>query len=168
MDDASKFEDKKLRLQLFQKYIHDLFADRKSDFEVKSVPHEVNIDWAPYEAVFTGDEMACLRAFARMSFFFPRKPYEQLLEGYELDLANRPYKTEKDVLEYFTLVAGSYAVMVVFAFLYRYNIDKHDFVEKDDYVIKKAYQLGNVSNFLLTNLSFLIHLYSYFLRACSS
>lgn len=65
------------------------------------------------------------------------------------------YKTEKDILEYFTLVAGSYGAMCVFSFLYRYNIDKYDFVEKDNYVVDKAYQLGIVSDFLLVYLHYL-------------
>jgi len=148
MDDASSLEQKKLRLKLLQKFIGECFAGRK-DYEVKSTPHEVIIDWTPYESEFTDEEMACLRAFSRMAFYFPRKPYEELLEGYEWDLANKIYKTEKDILEYFFLVAGSFGPMCVFSFLYRYNLDKYDLVEKDDYVIKKSYQLGNVSNFLL-------------------
>lgn len=149
MDDASNLEDKKLKLKLLQKYIGECFADRKSDYDVKSVPHEVNINWTPYESSFNVEEMACLRALSRIAFFLPRKPYEEVLAGYECDLTNKIYKTEKDIIDYFILVAGSFSGMCIYSFLYRFNIDKYELVEKDDYVIKKAYQLGNVSHFLL-------------------
>jgi len=145
MDDASDMENKKLRLKLLQKYIGECFSGRK-DYEVKSVPHEVNIDWAPYESVFNIEEMACFRALSRIAFFLARKPYEQLLTGYEFDLTNAIiYKTEKEIMDYFTLIAGCFGAMCVYSFMYRFSIDKYDFVEKDDYVIKKAYHLGNVS-----------------------
>jgi len=29
--------------------------------------------------------------------------------------------------------------------MYRYNIEEYEFVEKDDYLLKKSYQIGNVS-----------------------
>lgn len=70
MDDASSMEHKKLRLKLLQKFISECFPGRK-DYEVKSVPEEVIIDWTPFEAEFTDEEMACLRAFSRMAFFLP-------------------------------------------------------------------------------------------------
>ncbi|XP_022173204.1 bifunctional lycopene cyclase/phytoene synthase-like [Myzus persicae] len=148
IDDASKMKVKQLKLKLFHQFIRECFADRKSDYEVKSVPYEVNIDWAPYECEFADWEMASLRSFSRNAFFLARKPYEELLAGYEYDLANTSYKTEQDVLEYFTFVAGSIGPMCIFPFVYRYNIDKYDFVEKDDYVIKKSYQLGNSLQFV--------------------
>jgi len=147
MDDASNMDDKKLKLKLLHKYVGECFADRKSDYDVKSIPHEVNIDWTPYESSFNIEQMASFRALSRIVFFLPRKPYEELLAGLECDLANALYKTEKDVVDYFTLISGSHSVMCIYSFLYRFNIDKYELVEKDDYVIKKAYQLGNVSNF---------------------
>ncbi|XP_022173188.1 bifunctional lycopene cyclase/phytoene synthase-like [Myzus persicae] len=148
MDDASNMENKKLKLKLLQRYIGECFAGRK-DYEVKSVPEEVIIDWTPYEAEFTDEEMACFRALSRIAFFLARKPYEELLAGYEFDLTNAIiYKTEKDIIDYFTLIAGSFGAMCVYSFLYRFNIEKYDFVEKDDYVIKKAYQLGNSLQFV--------------------
>lgn len=148
IDDSSNMDYKKLRLKLLLKYIDECFDDRKSDFEVKSVPHEGNIDWAQYESNFNIVEMACLRALSRTAFFLPRKPFKELLAGFEYDFANTIYKTEKDALEYFTLVAGSFPSVCIYLFLYRFNIDTSKLVEKDDYVMKKAYQLGNSLQFV--------------------
>lgn len=169
MDNASTMEEKQRKLKLFQTFIAELFADRKSGFEVKSVPHEVNINWAKYDSEFNDEEMACLRAFSRIAFFMARQPYEELLNCYEWDLANKSYKTEKDILEYFTLAAGSFGAMCIFSFMYRYSIDKYEFVEKDNYVLSKSYQLGQVCYFFIIFTVFiLIYMYSYFLRAYNS
>lgn len=154
VDDESDFENKKVKLKLCHKFVNEVFADRKSDFEVHSKPHEIIVNWKQYESELTKEELAIFRAFSRIVFLLPRKPFEELLEGYELDLNGTLYKNENDLLVYFTLVAGSFGAMCVYIIMYRYNIDKYDFIEKDDYLIKKSYQIGNVSfhrsNFLKT------------------
>ncbi|XP_022173194.1 bifunctional lycopene cyclase/phytoene synthase-like [Myzus persicae] len=148
IDDESDFENKKVKLTLCHKFLNEVFADRKSGFEVHSKPHEIIIDWKQYESELTKEELAIFRAFSRIVFLLPRRPFEELLEGFQLDLNGTLYKNENDLLVYFTLVAGSFGAMCVYIIMYRYNIDKYEFVEKDDYLIKKSYQIGNGLQFV--------------------
>ncbi|XP_026807314.1 bifunctional lycopene cyclase/phytoene synthase-like [Rhopalosiphum maidis] len=148
VDDESDFENKKIKLKLCYKFINELFADRKSDFDVKSYPQEIIIDWKEYESELTEEELAIFRAFSRIAFLLPRKPFEELFDGFQLDLSGTLYKNVNDLLIYFTLVAGSFGAMCVYIIMYRYNIDKYEFVEKDDYLIRKSYQIGNGLQFV--------------------
>lgn len=145
IDDESDFENKKVKLKLLFKFVDELFADRKSDYEVYSKPREVTMDWKVYESVLTQEELSILRAFSRIAFLLPRKPFEEIISGFQMDMDGTLYKDEKELLKYITLVAGSFGAMCVYIILYRYNLDKYDFVEKDDYLIEKSYQIGNVS-----------------------
>jgi len=110
-----------------------------------SKPQEIIVDWKQYESELTEEELSIFRAFSRIVFLLPRKPFEELFDGFQLDLSSTLYKSENDLLVYFTLVAGSFGAMCIYIIMYRYNINKYEFIEKDDYLIKKSYQIGNVS-----------------------
>jgi len=144
---ASNAEKLKLKLNLYYKFVREQFADRKSDYDVKSKPHEVDIDWTQYESLLPDVELASFRALARIAFFLPRKPFEEALAGFELDMGGTLYKDEDDLLRFCNNVAGSFGAFCVYIIMYRYNIDKYKFLEKDDFLIKKSYQIGNVSFF---------------------
>lgn len=142
---TSHAEKRKLKLKLVNKFFKELFADRKSDYDVKSIPHEADIDWTEYQSVLSNNELASFCALARIAFFLPRKPFEELLAGYNLDMGGTLYRNENDLLTYSNNVAGSFGAVCVYIIMYRYNIDRYEFVEKDDFLIKKSYQIGNVS-----------------------
>lgn len=144
---VSNAEKSKLKLNLYYKFVEEQFADRKSDYDVKSKPYEVDIDWTQYESVLSDAELASFRALSRIAFFLPRKPFEELLAGFELDMGGTLYRDENDLLRYCNNVAGSFGAVCVYVIMYRYNIDKYKFLEKDDFLIKKTYQIGNVSCF---------------------
>jgi len=55
---ASNSEKLKLKLNLYYKIVREQFADRKSDYDVKSTPHEVDMIWTQYESVLPGVELA--------------------------------------------------------------------------------------------------------------
>jgi phytoene/squalene synthetase len=74
----------------------------------------------------------------------PRKPFEELLAGYKWDIEGRLIKNEDDLLLYSTYVAGSVGALCVYVMMYRCDNDKFELVENYDYVIKKAYQMGQV------------------------
>jgi len=147
IDDESDFENKKVKLKLLFKFVDELFADRKSDYEVHSKPKEMTMDWKHYQSVLTQEELSILRAFSRIAFFLPRKAFEEVVAGFQLDLNGTLYKDENDLMRYLNYVAGSFGAMCIYIIMYRYNIEKYEFVEKDDYLLKKSYQIGNVSSF---------------------
>lgn len=144
---ASNAEKLKSKLKLYYKFVKEQFADRKSDYDVKSTPHEVDIDWTEYESVLPDVELASFRALARIAFFLPRKPFEEVLAGFKLDMGGTLYRDENDLLRFCNNVAGTFGALFVYIVMYRYNLDKYEFLEKDDFLIKKSYQIGNVSCF---------------------
>jgi len=48
-------------------------------------------------------------------------------------------------MRYLNFVAASFGAMCIYIIMCKYNIDKYEFVEKDDYLLKKSYQIENVS-----------------------
>lgn len=147
IDDEPDVNKQKLKLQLTEKFINELFADRKSDYDVKKKPHLVNINWKQYETELTDVEMSSFRALTRIAFYLPRKPFYELLAGYQWDIDGRLVRNETDLMEYCNYVAGSVGVLCVFVMMYRCDDDKFDMVQSYDYVIDKAQQMGRVSNF---------------------
>lgn len=148
IDNESDVEKQKHKLRLIEKFINELFADRKSDYDVKTSPCQVKIDWSQYESVLTDVEMSSFRAISRISFYLPRKPFHELIAGYQWDVEGRLVKDEADLLLYSSYVAGSIGTLCVYVMTYRCDNEKYDLVENYDYVIEKAQQMGNVSSLL--------------------
>jgi 15-cis-phytoene synthase/lycopene beta-cyclase len=144
-DNRTDEKKKKLKLELSKQFISEVFADRKSDYDVKRTPQEVNIDWKKYESVFTDVELSSYRAVSRIAFFLPRKPFEELFAGYQWDLEFRLVRNENDLMLYTTYVAGSIGALCLYVMMYRYGNDINDLVDKADYLTKYAYKIGQVS-----------------------
>lgn len=145
IDDELDVKKKKRKFELTKKFINELFFDRKSDYEVEKKPYNKNINWTQYESELTDVEMSSFRALSRIAFYLPRKPFEELLAGYKWDIDGRLVRNEDDLLLYSTYVAGSIGVLCVHVMMYRCGNDNYDLAENYDYVIKKAYQMGQVS-----------------------
>ncbi|XP_026805481.1 bifunctional lycopene cyclase/phytoene synthase-like [Rhopalosiphum maidis] len=142
IDNELDVEKKKRKFELTNNFINELFHDRKSDYDVGTKPQKLNIDWTKYESGLTDVEMSCFRALSRIAFYLPRKPFEELLAGYKWDIEGRLIRNEDDLLLYSTYVAGSVGALCVYVMMYRCDNDKFELVENYDYVIKKAYQMG--------------------------
>lgn len=146
-DNKTDPEKKKRDLQLCKDFVSELFADRKTPFEVKRKPEVPKIDWAKYESRLNDLELASFRMFARISFYLPAQPFIELFEGYQLDVEGKMFETEEDLKLYTKLVAGSYGALGVYHIMYRdYNDKYYDLVESgmSTTLIKKAYQMGEV------------------------
>jgi len=135
IDDTSTSNDekRKLKLKLSYGFLKEQFADRKLDYDVKSKPCEVDINLTEYESVLTDDELSSFRALAKIAFFLPRKLFKEVLAGFELDMSDMLYRNEKELLIYSNNVAGSFAALCIYIIIYRYNIDKYEFIEKDKF-----------------------------------
>lgn len=144
-DSKTDEKKKKLKLELSKQFISEIFADRKSDYDVKKTPQEVKIDWKKYESEFTDVELSSYRAVSRIAFFLPRKPFEELFAGYQWDLEFTLVRNEKDLMLYTSYVAGSIGAMCLYVIMYRYGNDMNDLVDKADYLTKHAYKIGQVS-----------------------
>lgn len=147
IDDEQDTKKKEQKLKVIQTFIDEMFADRKSDYEVKKNPQEITIDWEKYKPDLTDTEMSCFRAISRIAFYLPRKPFHELLAGYQWDVDGRLVRNSDDLLLYSRYVAGSVGVLCVFVMMYRCDDDQYDLMENYDYVIEKALQMGQVRFF---------------------
>ncbi|XP_050541352.1 uncharacterized protein LOC126905568 isoform X2 [Daktulosphaira vitifoliae] len=143
MIDNEQENKKKLKLKLITKFVDELFAGRKSDYEVETKPYIVPICWSQYESELSDEEMACFRAISRISFYMPRKPFYELIEGYKWDMEGKKVKNEDDLLLYSSYVAGSVGTLCVYIILYKTGDQKLD-QKQHEYVIEKAKQMGRV------------------------
>lgn len=154
IDDETNVEKKKHKLKLIEKFVDELFADRKSDFDVKTVPYAAKVDWAYYQSKLTGGQMSSFRALSRISFYLPRKPFYELIAGYRWDIQGKLVRNEEDLLLYSNYVAGSVGTLCVYVMLYRCDNGDYGVTSVDDYVIDKAQQMGWVStNFVFVHIS---------------
>lgn len=146
MIDNEEDKDKKNhKLGIVEQFINELFADRKSDYDVKTKPCTVNIDWEKYQSVLTDNEISSFRAISRIAFYLPRKPFYELLAGYQWDVESRLVRDEDDLMLYSSYVAGSVGVLCVYVLIYRCDNDNFVISEEYSYVIEKAQQMGRVS-----------------------
>lgn len=149
-DNQTDPEKKKKDLKLCKEFVVELFADRKSPFHVLRKPEQVKINWTKYEAQFNDHELAAFRAFARISHHFPAQPFVELFDAYQWDVDMKLFETEEDLITYSILAGGCFGATIVYSIFYRdYNEKYYDLLESDknDILIKKAYQMGQVSNF---------------------
>lgn len=144
IDNQLDIEKKKHKLSIIETFINELFADRKSDYEVKTQPQNVKIDWEIYKSELTDVELSCFRAMSRTAFYLPRKPFYELLAGYQWDVEGRLVRNEDDLQLYSSYVAGSVGALCVFVMMYKCDSNKYELVENYDHVIKKAQLMGRV------------------------
>jgi len=145
IDDESDAKKKQHKYEVIERFVSELFADRKSDCEVKTRPCIANIDWSHYQSELTDQEMASFRALSRIAFYLPRRPFDELLAGFRWDIEGRLVKNEDDLMLYSSYVAGSIGALCVYVIMYRCNSNEHDLADNYDYVIDKAQQMGRVS-----------------------
>lgn len=140
-------EKKKHDLQLSKDFVSELFADRKTPFQIKRKPEAPKIDWAKYESKLNDVELASFRMMARISFYLPANPLIELFQGYQWDVEGKLFETEEDLWQYTIYVAGSFGALSVYHIMFRdYNDKYYDLVEsgKNTIIIQKAYQMGQV------------------------
>lgn len=149
-------EKKKRKCDLIEKFVNEMFVDRRSVSAVGTKAYSVKIDWNQYRSELTDAEMASFRCLSRIAFYLPRKPFDGLLEGFRWDIDGKPIKNEDDLMLYSNYVAGTIGVLCVYAILYRSDSCEFDPVEKFHIVVEKAQQMGIVSMVLvLGNLNIL-------------
>jgi len=147
IDNEPNVYKKKRKLQLTERFIEELFSNRNSDYDVKTVDHhprEPNIDWAQYRTELSDNELSCFRAISRISFYLPRKPFDELLEGYRWDVGGKIVENENDLLLYSSYVAGSVGALCVYVMVYHSGIRSDD-NKNHDFIIEKAQKMGQVS-----------------------
>ncbi|XP_050422717.1 uncharacterized protein LOC126834665 [Adelges cooleyi] len=143
IDNELNVTKKKRKLELTKQFVDQLFVDRKSDYDVQTKPHLPRVCWSEYESELTDQEMSCFRSISRISFYLPRKPFYELIEGYKWDIDGKNVQSEKDLLLYSSYVAGSVGALCVYVMMYRTGVHLVD-DKRHDYVIEKAKQMGQV------------------------
>lgn len=147
IDNETDADKKKRKLVTTERFVAELFADRDSDYDVKTtVPNsELKIEWTRYRMELSDVEMSCFRALSRISFYLPRKPFYELLNGYRWDVFSKVVENETDLLLYSSYVAGSVGALCVYVMMYKSGVRLNvDDCKKHDFVIRKARQMGQV------------------------
>jgi len=135
---------KKQKLTLIERFIGELFADRSADYDVKkSIPRKPEVDWQRYRKELTDEELSCFRAISRISFYLPRKPFYELLDGYRWDVEGKVVQNEADLMLYSSYVAGSVGALCVYVMMHKSGVNIDDDA-RHDFVIRKAQQMGQV------------------------
>ncbi|KAE9527398.1 hypothetical protein AGLY_013096 [Aphis glycines] len=135
---------KKQKLTLIERFIGELFADRSADYDVKkSTPRKPQVDWQRYRKELTDEELSCFRAISRISFYLPRKPFYELLDGYRWDVEGKVVQNEADLMLYSSYVAGSVGALCVYVMMHKSGVNIDDDA-RHDFVIRKAQQMGQV------------------------
>lgn len=151
IDEEPRADKKKHKLMLIERFIGEMFADRDSDYDVsttkKTTPREPKIDWTRYGPELSDEELSCFRAVSRISFYMPRKPFYELLEGYKWDVTGKSVETESDLLLYSSYVAGSVGTLCVYVMMYKSGVSLADECKLHDFVIERAQKMGQVNYF---------------------
>lgn len=147
IDDEVDVDKNKHKYNVTKQFIDELFADRKSDYDVPTGPQDAQVNWTRYQSELTDLEMAAYRAISRISFYFPRVPFDKILTAFRWDIENRPIKTEEDLTTYSNDVSGSIALMAMYALMYKSENKNYDASGIDSRVIKNVRQIGVVSSF---------------------
>lgn len=146
MIDSEPVADRKLRkLELTERFTDELFADRRSDYDVETATgcRVPRVDWSLYQSELSAEELSCFRALSRIVFYLPRKPFYELLDGYRWDVNGNTVNDENDLLLYSSYVAGSVGTLCVYVMVYKSGATDNG--ETHEFVIKKAHQMGQVS-----------------------
>lgn len=91
------------------------------------------------------DAQSAFYLLSTISHKIPRYPFDDLIAGYEWDLAGqdeRPISTSEDLVEYSRLVASSVAEMCVWAMWANEGISPDLLPEDQKYVLQKAASMG--------------------------
>lgn len=148
IDDEPNDGRKRRKLAAIERFVDELFADRRSDYDVRTSAAETGepcVDWARYRTELNDAELSCFRALSRISFYLPKKPFRELIDGYRWDVDGKRVEDETDLLLYSSYVAGSVGTLCVYVMVYKSGDTMRPVDDQHcGYVIEKAHQMGQV------------------------
>ncbi|RWS03048.1 bifunctional lycopene cyclase/phytoene synthase-like isoform X1 [Dinothrombium tinctorium] len=142
-------EAKKIRrrkLDLLKRFVKKVFAPSnspatyESNYDSKSNLYS-KIDWSIYEREMTADEIACLRAFNRVSFLLPSKNFEELIAAYESDVNEMFPKNMKELMKYVDYTGGSLGELGLYA-VHEKLVFGYEKINIDDKSYEKIIHVG--------------------------
>lgn len=145
-------EDKYAFLSMFDRFLNEVYKNHLSDQELLSaissradIRSDVsNIDWNYYVNQLTTQQLSVFRGFSRIAYYLPRKPFENLIRGFQWDIEGKLVKDESEYLQNAMYVSGNTAVIIMFTFWYKLDDWPIDFENIGQRLIENGADLGLV------------------------
>ncbi|KAI8581712.1 hypothetical protein K450DRAFT_185497 [Umbelopsis ramanniana AG] len=140
-DGEGSLSDRQERLTFLIEFIDTLFSQPHYGL---SSPLPSYIEWDKY-AHLPGDVLAMFRAVSRMVHYLPRKPFDELIDGYTWDIKGRTVENQEDLLRYCNNVASSVGDLCTAVIMYRTGRGNWRLGEyRSEWIIKRAREMGQV------------------------
>ncbi|KAJ2955545.1 hypothetical protein NQZ79_g8474 [Umbelopsis isabellina] len=140
-DSESDPHDRKRKMDTLIEFVNDLFSTK--DYGLANVTPDF-IDWTKYGHL-PEEDLACYRAISRMVHFLPKKPFEELITGYQWDIDGQTVRNQDDLLNYCTFVASSVGDLCTAVIMYRtgqgnWRLEQN----RSEWITHRAREMGQV------------------------
>jgi len=141
-DGETSAEDRQRKLDVLIEFVDDLFSGK--DYCLRAQVPDY-IDWKKY-AHLPNEVLASFRAISRMVHYLPRRPFDELIEGYTWDITGRTVKNQDDLLKYCTNVASSVGDLCTAVIMYRTGRGNWRLEQNGSgWITDRAREMGQVS-----------------------
>lgn len=153
-DGECSVSHRKQKLKVLIEFIDDLYS---TDIYclTSEVPHF--FDWNKYSHL-SDDVLATFRAISRMVHYLPRKPFDELVDGYTWDMTNRTVENQDDLLKYCSNVASSVGDLCTAVIMFRtgrgnwrLGQDRSEWITQRAREMGKVLQLVNIARDIVTD-----------------
>lgn len=146
-------EEKYEFLAVFERFLNEIFKNHLSDQELLTVISSradirydaSHLDWNYYQRKLSVRQLSVFRSFSRIAYYLPRKPFDDLIKGFKLDIEKKIFKNENEFLQYARYVSGSSAILCIYIFLFKSGNWPRNFENDVQQLIENGSNLGLVS-----------------------
>jgi 15-cis-phytoene synthase/lycopene beta-cyclase len=140
-DGECSVSERQEKLKVLIEFIDDLYTP-----ELYSLTSQIPefMDWAKYDHL-PSDTLATFRAISRMVHYLPRKPFDELVDGYTWDVTGRTVENQDDLLNYCNNVASSVGDLCTAVIMFRTGRGNWRLVQhRSEWITKRAREMGQV------------------------
>lgn len=122
IDDGHTVDSKKVQLDIIRNFITNLFYQREEhkahlhswSHQHKSYDEQDNIVWISLKQSLTAEQLSAFKSLSRIAYYLPSEPFYDLIDGYQWDVEQKPFRNEADLIEYGRLVSSSCTMLFLY------------------------------------------------------